>query len=211
MNDSGQTSRDAVIKQLNCGLDNFFTMIPGEDWSMATIPELVANIVTMHHIPLRLELERLGVVVDRLNATHGNAATTEIHTIFHDFKNTLVQHLDQEEWDLFPLCIALEGALRGREVWKNLDVTSHIRFTSHGHTECESGLHRMMELLHDVITSFSDPDLALINDGFKAMAQDLVVHTAKEAELLLPAAIFSQERLISRRSIGHAQVISHQT
>ena len=210
MNDSDQTSRYVVTQQLNCGLDNFCTMISGEDWSMATIPELIANIITMHHIPLRLELERLGVVVDRLHDTHGNAATTEIHNIFHELKNALVQHIDQEEWDLFPLCIALEGALRGREVWKNLDVTSHIRFTSHGHTECESGLHRIRKLLKEVITSSSDPDLAMINDGFNAMAQDLVVHTAKEAELLLPAAIFSLERLISRRSIGHVQGISHQ-
>ena len=205
MTDPGKTDRYDVTVLRNSGLDVFSTMINNRDWSMATIPELVANIVSMHHIPLRHELERLAVVVDRLAAAHQHAATTEIHKNYHSFKDALVQHLDQEEWDLFSLCIALEGALSGRHVWKNLDVTSLIRFTSQGHTECEGGLNQLMELLQSVVTNSLDPDLTLLSDGFSAMARDLVVHTAKEAELLLPASIFSEELLCSRRSIEHVQ------
>ena len=107
MTDPGKTDRYDVTVLRNYGLGVFRTMIKERDWSMATIPELVANIVSMHHIPLRHELERLAVVVDRLAATHQHAAITQIHKNYHSFKDALVQHLDQEEWDLFPLCIAL--------------------------------------------------------------------------------------------------------
>lgn len=179
---------------------------PERDWSMATIPELIADIVTTHHIPLRHELERLGVVIDHLADSHQHAVLTALRKVYHDFKDALSLHLDQEECDLFPLCIALEDALCGRRTWDDQDVTSLIRFTGHGHAECESGLRRIMGLLQAAAASFSDPDIAVVSDGLHALARDLALHTAKEGELLIPAAIFSEEQLRARRSTGRIQI-----
>lgn len=176
---------------------------PQRDWSMATIPELVADIIATHHIPLRHELERLGILIDHLAIVHPQAVAGALRKIYHDFKDGLGLHLDQEESDLFPLCIELEEALSGRRVWEDRDVTTLIRFTGHGHEECESGLRRTMELLHAAAASIADPDLAVIRDGLQALARDLVMHTAKEGEFLIPAAIFSEDRLRARRHAGH--------
>jgi iron-sulfur cluster repair protein YtfE (RIC family) len=179
---------------------------PERDWSMATIPELIADIVAAHHIPLRHELERLAVVIDHLAAVHQHAVFTALRKVYHDFKDALSLHLDQEECDLFPLCIALEEALGGRQVWEDQDVTSLIRFTGHGHAECDSGLRRIMGLIQAAAASSNDPDISVVSDGVSAMARDLAMHTAKEGELLLPAAIFSEEQLRARRSAGRIQL-----
>lgn len=173
------------------------------DWSMATIPELIADIVATHHVPLRHELERLGILIDRLAVVHPHAVAGALRKVYHDFMDGLGLHLDQEESDLFPLCIELEESLSGRRAWEDRDVTSLIRFTGHGHEECESGLRRTMDLLRAAEACIHDSDLALIGEGLQALARDLVVHTAKEGEFLIPAAIFSEDRLRARRHAGH--------
>ena len=171
------------------------------DWSMATIPELIADIVATHHVPLRHELERLGIIIDHLAAAHQHAVLSALRKVYHEFKDALALHLDQEESDLFPLCIALEEALCGRGDWDDQDITSLIRFTGHGHVECQSGLCRLMGLLQAAST-FRSPDITVISDGLYALSRDLAVHTAKEGEILIPAAIFSEEQLHARRSVG---------
>lgn len=179
---------------------------PKRDWGMATIPELIADIIATHHIPLRHELERLRVVVDHLAAVHQNAMFTALRKVYHDFKDALTLHLDQEERDLFPLCIALEESLSGRKPWEDQDVTSLIRFTGHGHAECDSGLRRIMDLLQAAAASSNDPDLAVVGEGLRALAIDLAMHTAKEGEFLMPAAIFSEDQLRARRSTGRIRI-----
>lgn len=130
------------------------------DWSMATIPELIADIVATHHVPLRHELERLGILIDHLAAAHQHAVFSALRKVYHEFKDALVLHLDQEERDLFPLCMALEEALSGRGSWDDQDITSLIRFTGHGHVECQSGLCRLMSLLQ-AASIFRNPDIAI--------------------------------------------------
>ncbi|MBA3697696.1 MAG: hemerythrin domain-containing protein [Planctomycetes bacterium] len=165
---------------------------------MATIPELVADIIATHHVPLRHELERLGIVIDHLAISHQCAVLSSLRKVYHEFKDALTLHLDQEECDLFPLCIALEEALSGRQTWAGQDVTSLIRFAGHGHEECKSGLRRLMDLLQSASASVRDPDITVVRDGLHALARDLAMHTAKESELLIPAAIFSEEQIRAR-------------
>jgi regulator of cell morphogenesis and NO signaling len=176
---------------------------PERDWSLATIPELIADIIATHHVPLRHELQRLGVLIDHLADAHQHALLSAVRKVYHEFAQALVLHLDQEEADLFPLCIALEEALAGRRAWDDQDVTSLIRFTGHGHGECESGVRRIATLLDAAAASIADPDLAAVCAGFAALRRDLAMHTAKEGEILMPAAIFSEERLNARRIPGH--------
>jgi iron-sulfur cluster repair protein YtfE (RIC family) len=176
---------------------------PERDWSMATIPELISDLIATHHVPLRHELQRLGILIDHLASMHRHALLAALRKVYRDFAQALVLHLDQEEGDLFPLCIALEEALAGRRGWDDQDVTSLIRFTGHGHGECESGVRRIATLLEAAAAGISDPDLAVVCAGFTALRRDLAMHTAKEGEILMPAAIFSEERLSARRIPGH--------
>ena len=167
------------------------------DWTMATIPELIADIVATHHVPLRHELERLGIIIDHLAAAQQHAVFSALRKAYHEFKDALALHLDQEECELFPLCIAQEEALSGRGSWEDHDITSLIRFNGHGHVECQSGLCRLMGLLQ-ATSIFRNPDIAVVSDALYALSRDLAVHTAKEGQILFPAAIFSEELLRTR-------------
>lgn len=178
--------------------------VPAQDWSMATIPELVADLVATHHVPLRRELARLRLILDHRAAAQPTATMTALCKIFHEFMDGLSPHLDQEECDLFPMCIALEEASRGHGSWDGRDATSLIRWTSHGHEECERRLHRTQELLRAARQQAHDPDLDALNQGLAALAADLVLHTAKEGDLLMPAAIFAGEQLSARHAGKHS-------
>jgi len=186
---------------------------PERDWSMATIPELVTDIIATHHVPLRHELERLGIIIDHLAVSHQRALLSALRKVYHEFKDALTLHLNQEECDLFPLCIALEEALSGRQMWADQDLTSLIRFTGLGHEECHSGLRHILGILQSAADSISDPDITIVSDGLHALARDLTMHTAKESELLIPATIFSEDQMrarclrVTKRSAS--QVISH--
>lgn len=171
---------------------------PAGDWSSATISELVADIVTTHHLPLRHELERLGVLIDHLVDAHPHPNLVLLHREYHRFKDDLTLHINQEESELFPLCIELEEALLGRRAWSARDITALIRFTGHGHAENETALRRIMDQIQIVAAKFRDPDVTLVQIGVDALARDLLIHSAKEAEILIPSAIFNEELLRAR-------------
>jgi iron-sulfur cluster repair protein YtfE (RIC family) len=171
---------------------------PVHDWSMATIPELIRHITETHHIVVRNELARLGLVIDNLATAQAAAMLTALRKVFSEFREEMLLHLEQEEHGLFPLCIRLEEASLGHCTWEDEDVTTLIRYANHGHLTCDSGLHRALELAEAAMRTIRDPDLAVIVAGLLAMQQDLAAHTAKEGELLIPAAIFAEERILAR-------------
>lgn len=171
---------------------------PAGDWAAATIPEVIADIVTTHHVPLRHELERLAIIMDHLVIAHPHANLEELHREYHQFKDEITLHIDQEESELFPLCIELEVALYYRGPGGLREITSIIRFSSHGHAENEAGLQRILDQLKIAASNLGDPDIAIIRVGMEAISRDLVIHGAKEGEILFPAAIYSEELLRTR-------------
>ncbi len=171
---------------------------PARDWSMATIPEVVADIVGTHHLPLRHELERLDILIDHLVVAYPRSGLVALHREYHQFKNEIILHIDHEEAELFPLCIELEDALCGRISWSSRESTSIIRFASHGHSENEAMLQRIIYQAKVVEGGLSDEDVMIVRVGLQSLAGDLVIHSAKEGEILFPAAIFSEELLRAR-------------
>lgn len=171
---------------------------PARDWSMATIPEVIADIITTHHVPLRHELERLEILIDHLNDANPHANIVALRTEFLHSKAEITLHIDQEESELFPLCVELEDALCGRIIWNDRDITAHIRYSGHGHAENESGIQRILDQVQIAAINFKDPDVTIFQIGVEALARDLDIHSAKEGNILIPAAIFSEEQLRAR-------------
>ena len=172
---------------------------PIRDWTSATIPEVIADIVTSHHIPLRHELERLGIIIDHLLDMYPDSHVVDLHMEYRHFVDEIIVHIDQEESELFPVCMALEDALNGNKIEATYDITPIIRFAGHGHAENESRLQRIVDQLQVCAANLKDPDVYLIRVGIDAMARDLVLHSAKEGEILFPAAIFSEEVIRARQ------------
>jgi iron-sulfur cluster repair protein YtfE (RIC family) len=178
-----------------------------EDWSMATLPELVEEIVGTHHRPLRNELHRMGILIRHLGLRHGKLAQLGVDDTFRRFAEAVTAHLDHEEQVVFPLSIVVEHASRrlSETIPPNSDVTAAIRFMNLGHDDSVDALRRLIIMLGKMSASTVDTDLTLIADGLTAMLADFAEHEAKEQGILMPAVIFAEEQIRARASMRNAE------
>jgi regulator of cell morphogenesis and NO signaling len=179
---------------------------PDLDWSYATIPELVADIIDTHHRPLRHELRRLELIIRQFCRRHVEFRHLNFDHVCALFADDLIGHLNHEEVEVFPLSIAIEGADQRLPSEDTIErnVTAAIRFMSVGHEGAGYSLDHLLSL-HDLMAVNNiDPDLELIHEGLTAMATNLVMHKMKESDILLPAVLFAEEQLHARRSTASA-------
>jgi iron-sulfur cluster repair protein YtfE (RIC family) len=179
---------------------------PDLDWSYATIPELIDDIIATHHRPLRHELRRLGLIIRQFCRRHGEFRHLNFDQAYTLFADDLLGHMNHEEAEVFPMSIAIEGADQRllSEDALNRNVTSAIRFMSVGHEGAIYAMHHLMAL-HDLMATRNiDPDLPLIHEGLTAMATNLVMHKMKETDILLPAVLFAEEQLRARQTTTYA-------
>lgn len=76
----------------------------------ASIAELCEHLVVRRHGPLRVELQRIGSLLDTVVRVHGSAhpELAELQERFAAMRSELDTHLRTEENEFFPACRALE-------------------------------------------------------------------------------------------------------
>jgi regulator of cell morphogenesis and NO signaling len=169
-----------------------------EDWTSAGIDELVDHLVKHHHQPLRWELTRLGYLINRLATLHQQRELQELATGFSLLRDCLLVHLLQEEVDAFPLCVQLDQSSHHPGEMINDSARDQLHVMAAGHFEIIDDVERLQVLAERAI-AISDPDIPIITAGLTAMREDLVVHTRTENDILLPAAMFAADLILSRR------------
>jgi iron-sulfur cluster repair protein YtfE (RIC family) len=170
------------------------------DWSMATMSELVGDILITHHLPLRSELRRIDILIHQFCRRHPELAHFDLHGVYARLADGLNAHLDHEEGVVFPLGLAIERASRhpGQDVPASSAVTGAIRYMALGHQDAAQAIRRLLVVLRQVQMNTFDTDLGLISDALAAMLADLTQHEDKEDGILMPAVIFADELLRSR-------------
>lgn len=171
------------------------------DWSQMDIPELIAHLINRHHRPLRNELHRIGILIRAVEQRDDTGRFSVIVERFARLETGQRAHLDYEESVVFPRCLAIEEASRGhaRLNLLDIDVTTGIRAMVAGHDEATDGVQHILTLVTTAASTSNDPDVTLIHAGIVALATDLVVHARIENEILLPAALFSEEQVLTWR------------
>jgi iron-sulfur cluster repair protein YtfE (RIC family) len=177
---------------------------PTFDWSQAEIFELITDLIDHHHCPLRNELRRLGLLIRNLEQAHPESRTFDLDGAFTQLEINLIMHLDQEEQIIFPHCLANEAWCLGPidEKMEPEEVTSGIREMMSGHDYGAGELSHLLNYVDAAVHAVSDGDFAVIQFGLHAMAEDLIIHAEKERDILMPAAIFSEDLL--RSKLKHA-------
>jgi regulator of cell morphogenesis and NO signaling len=152
------------------------------DWRQASISELCAHIVTVHHDEMRQAFSRIDQLFATVIRVHG-ASHPELHNLQHAFgelRSELEPHLRREEDLLFPACRALE--LGGRSIDETL-LAEH---------EQEHGIVGDALKALRLLSADYDPGLALCNTHrtlLKALAEferDLHRHVHEENNILIP-------------------------
>jgi iron-sulfur cluster repair protein YtfE (RIC family) len=170
------------------------------DWSQAEIFELIDNLIVQHHRPLRNELRRLGLLIRDFDRRYPAIRDLDFNGSFTKLELNLTEHLDHEEQVVFPHCLANEAESRGHGTGVNdaAEVTTGIREMMSGHNYGSEELSHMIAQVDAAMRMVVDGDLEVIRVALAAIAADLVVHAEKERDILMPAALYSEEQLRSK-------------
>lgn len=157
---------------------------PERDWREARIEEICEHVVTAHHDYLRQEMPRISELLATVVRVHGSDCIDfEItQRAFASLRVTLEEHIDEEERELFPACIALE---RG-DAAVDLDRATVQRHRDE-HEAVGAKLTALRALAggYDLSQALCSTHGALL-DALRLMEADLHRHVHEENNVLLP-------------------------
>lgn len=80
----------------------------------ATLTELIDHIVEKHHVFTKTEIERLRLLIEKVNNAHGqnHPELARLRSLFETLSAELGPHMMKEEQVLFPYVIQMEDAMR---------------------------------------------------------------------------------------------------
>ncbi len=151
------------------------------DWRTAAVAELCGHIVAVHHAGLRESFPRIGGLLETVVRVHGagDPGLHDVQRIFHEIRAELEPHLESEERELFPACIAFE---RDGTTVEEQVIAEHER----EHAAVGDALAGLREPCHDYnrAGAHCNTHRALL-DELEAFEQDLHRHVHEENNILL--------------------------
>ncbi len=79
------------------------------NWDQMPIKEIVEHILSTYHVYAKQELQRISQLLKKLNAKHGQKYPyiPELQNVFANMKDSLLNHMNEEEQIVFPLILNL--------------------------------------------------------------------------------------------------------
>ena len=165
------------------------------DWNQASLAELVAHIVAVHHGLCREQLVRLAAELAAAAAETARQAPSLVRVTvgFQRLSRELTGHLAKEETVLFPLIERIETARRNGTpppVPSFGSIANPIRMMILEHGEAE----RALEQMRTASNGFQAPDGAgprvqELCRALQAFDADLARHVELEDKILFPRAV----------------------
>jgi len=162
------------------------------NWADASVTELADHIAKAHHAFLRDELPRLHALIDKVQAAHQrhDVMLSALKCEFARLECELVQHLDNEDTNVFPLIRQMDAI--SRNGGKLAAKASMRELTGPLETEHETaGL--ALDSIREITSDFTLPEDACIAfrsmmESLKEFERDLHEHIHLENNILFPAA-----------------------
>jgi iron-sulfur cluster repair protein YtfE (RIC family) len=169
---------------------------PAMDRTPTGITPLITHLLNHHHRQLRNELRRMGILIRDFSHRYHGTVTAGIDHDFMRLEENIAKRLDFEEFTVFPQCLAIDVEQCSPLVEKNTthDVVVHLQALVMNNDQSASELEHLLRQIWTQKHLTSDPDLTIVSDGLVAIELALVLHAAKERNLLAPAVIFKVER-----------------
>lgn len=174
------------------------------DWSTATPGDLIHHIVETHHAFTRFEIARLGKLLDKVVAVHGEThpELRQVQNVFYALSQDLMPHLMKEEQVLFPFIDRLEKAVTSQMPVPMScfgTVANPIRMMEFEHDQAGD----LLKELRRVTQDFTVPEdgcfsyQALYN-GLRGFEADLHQHIHLENNILFPKAKLLEDQVFGR-------------
>jgi regulator of cell morphogenesis and NO signaling len=168
------------------------------DWSERPLPELIDHIVGSHHAFTRAALARLGPLMLKVVARHGDRhpELPRVATALFGLAIELEPHMAREETVLFPYIRALAspGARATQQPFRT--VRNPVRVMMMQHDGAAELLAEIQGASHDLRTP---PDACgsytALYAGLRELRLDLLKHVSLENNVLFPRAIALEDAL----------------
>ena len=169
---------------------------PAMDRTPTGITPLVTHLLHHHHRQLRNELRRMGILIRDFSHRYPGTVTAGIDHDFMQLEADITARLDFEEMSVFPMSLAIDAEPCSPLSEKNTahDVVVRLQAMMMNNDQSVSELEHLLHRIWTQKHLTSDPDLTIISEALIAIKLDLVLHAAKERNLLAPAVIFAIER-----------------
>jgi regulator of cell morphogenesis and NO signaling len=152
------------------------------DARSATAAELCAHIVAEHHDRLRSELPRLGETAATVVRVHGgdDPRLAQLAATLDRLAADLLAHVEREETQLFPWCVAVEGG-------GAIDEDALLDELEHDHADVGEELRSLRALADGYApeTARCGTHRSLLT-GLAALERDLHLHIHEENNVLFP-------------------------
>lgn len=152
------------------------------DWREVPLAELCRHIVVRHHAFLRRELPHIEELLEKVVARHGATVPTLVglQSDFQDLHGDLLDHIDNEEQNLFPLCEELEADPELGE-----GVMAQLRMHETAHSDVGEALARMRELAggYDTAAALCTTHGVML-EALRGLELDLHQHIHEENNVL---------------------------
>ena len=169
----------------------------------ASLSELVDHIVVRHHGYLRRKLPLMQLLLDRAILIEGDRCPSlrQVEQVFRQLRRVVGEHMIMEEQVLFPLIRELDGAARRGTGYRG-GIHRSISSILHDHGPTEQLMVKLRQLTGDYNPPLDccPPYAALVKE-LRELECDMLEHTRKEVDLLLPRAQKVEEGLLKQTAV----------
>lgn len=161
------------------------------DWPNISLKLLIEHIIENYHNPLRLELDRILALAEKVARVHGSnhPEMLEVLEIFGQFKEELETHMQKEELILFPSIAVLESNKNIKGFGCGSGIEHPIAMMTKEHDEAGEALFSLRRLTN----SFTPPEDActtykLLLNSLAQLELEMHQHVHKENNILFSRA-----------------------
>lgn len=162
------------------------------DWNKSSLKDLIDHIISVYHIPLRGELERIEALSRKVANVHGERLPNmkEVAGVFANFKMQLELHMQKEEIILFPAIVKFESGNAPQFFGCGGGIENPINVMLQEHDDAAESLKKMRALASDyLIPDGSCNTYCVLIDALKRLESEMHMHVHKENNILFPRAL----------------------
>lgn len=168
------------------------------DWTEATLDELVHYLVSVHHDYVRVQLDRMQVLLNALvgmvprpseRLDRARSALSFLAQRWHS-------HMSMEESEFFPACINLDTSRDFVDPEELDSLVKSLHRTSHDHREINvyaDRLEQAIDAARDDLGTEAIPVISALDRALQDFIDDAREHSAKEDDILIPAVLFAHD------------------
>lgn len=155
------------------------------NWDCMTLKQIILYIIDTYHTPLKQELHKITQLIEKLKNKHERLYSyiSDLQNVFEQMKNSLLEHMQEEEQIVFPIMINIE--INKKSQYEKLK--KYLNHLDNDHLQTGEDLERIKNLTDHYIPS-SDACMThiIILNSLKRLERNLHEHIHKENQILFP-------------------------